>query len=182
MLPLLANITVPDWLLAGLIVPGLPLVIKLFSQKLDNMKADAIERERLREEAREKRHAETMEALQQNHVAITQVAEQFVEKREMDVSELLERILGDADRNSPRAVMYAELAAIVESGPNEYYRMHPERAGDQRARDAHVASMGGVRKFYDVLDRYEPQFGPTHPLYKGEAEAVPVADERQKEA
>lgn len=163
-------------LLTGLLLPGFALFVRWANQKIDEMKAASAKREEDRKLERAEQHAETMAALQQNHATLTQIAEHHIATRGADLSALLDEALTESDPESPRGVMYGEIKKIVQDGPDEYYRAHPERAGDQRSLDAHQASKKGVDAIFDVLDQYDGfNFGPTHPLYKVDTTAAPAA-------
>lgn len=75
-------------------------------------------------------------------------------------------------RSAVRQRVYAEIVACAREGLAAYYQRHPERLGDERAKDALTDSMAGVASILKVLDRYDvAEREPPHRETKARQEA-----------
>ena len=60
-----------------------------------------------------------------------------------------------ARESAARRRCYEEIVALAVKGLEHYYRLYPERIGDERADDARRWSTDGVEGIIRILDTYE---------------------------
>ena len=57
--------------------------------------------------------------------------------------------------NPHRKKAYDEIRKVMIEGIEAYYRRHPERAHDDRSKEAIVCSTAGLEYIFRVLDEYD---------------------------
>ncbi len=69
--------------------------------------------------------------------------------------------------NAVRRRCYEEIVALAVKGLEHYYRIYPERIGDERADDARRWSTDGIEGVIRILDTYDirdkPEAGKATP-------------------
>jgi hypothetical protein len=61
-----------------------------------------------------------------------------------------------------RQEAYQKIVNIMKADIEAYLIAHPERATDQRSKDAEQASLAGLKKIFNILDEYMILFKPEH--------------------
>lgn len=73
------------------------------------------------------------------------------------------------DRMTAREEAYTRIVTMMKASIEAYLLQHPDRAVDQRSKDAEKESLDGLTKIFAILDEYLISYRP-----KGELESPPA--------
>lgn len=111
-----------------------------------------------------------------------QLLESVIEEKKSHIDEV---IAPRVDKLSAKQEAYKRIVEHTKQQMAEYYEKYPERAVDDRGKDAEEESLRGLRGIFDILDDYIIAYADTAPAppkeMLTEAKATNTQDSSSKE-